>query len=76
MQRSVRTNKFLISNNQTIEVKLQFKYLGIIFQENDLYNAHISYVHDKCLKRINLLSMLQGTNWGVLKDPFNAFTGH
>ena len=56
-------------NNQTIEVKHQFKYLGIIFQENGLYNAHVSYVHDKCLKRIDLLWMLKGTNWGVSKDP-------
>ena len=31
----------LILNNQTIEVKHQFKYLGIIFQENGLYNAHV-----------------------------------
>ena len=60
----------LILNNQTIEVKHQFKYLGIIFQEDGLYNAHVSYVHDKCLKRINLLRMLKGTNWGVSKDPF------
>ena len=59
----------LILNNQTIKVKHQFKYLGIIFQENGLYNAHVSYVHDKCLKRINLLRMLKGTNWGVSKDP-------
>ena len=34
-----------------------------------MYNAHVSYVHDKCLKRINLLWMLQGTNWGVSKNP-------
>ena len=59
----------LILNNQTIEVKHQFKYLGIIFQENGLYNAHVSYVHDKCFKRINLLWMLKGTSWGVSKDP-------
>ena len=36
----------LILNNQTIEVKHQFKYLGIIFQEDGLYNAHVSYVHE------------------------------
>ena len=43
--------------------------MGIIFQENGLYNAHVSYVNDKCLKRINLLRMLKGTSWGVSKDP-------
>ena len=59
----------LILNIQTIEVKHQFKYLGIIFQENGLYNAHVSYVHEKRLKRINLLRMLKGTNWVVSKDP-------
>ena len=65
-----RKNKqvFLILNNQTIEVKHQFEYLDIIFQKDGLYNAHVSYVHDKCLKRINLLRMLKGTNWGVSKD--------
>ena len=59
----------LILNNQTIEVKHQFKYLGIIFQKNGLYYAHVSYVHEKCLKRINLLRMLKGTSWEVSKDP-------
>ena len=58
----------LILNDQTIEVKHQFKYLGIIFQENDLYNEHVSYVHDKYIKRINLLRMSKGTDRGVSKD--------
>ena len=35
-----------------------------------MHIAHVSYVHDKCLKRINLLRMLKGSNWGVSKDPF------
>ena len=59
----------LILNNQTVEVKHQFKYLSTIFQEIDLYNAHVSYVHNKCLERINLLRMLKGTNREVSKDP-------
>ena len=58
----------LILNNQTIEVKHQIKYLGIIFQENGLHNAIVSYVHDKRLKRIHLLGMLFGTNWRVSND--------
>ena len=66
----------LILINQTIEVKHQFKYLGIIFQENGLYNAHVSYVHDKCLKRINLLRMLKEQIRKCQKTPFYAFTGH
>ena len=61
---------FFTLNDQTIEVKHQFKYLGIIFPENGLCNAHVSCEHDKGLKRIDLLRMLKGTNWGLSEDPF------
>ena len=44
--------------------------MGIIFPENGLCNAHVSYEYDKGLKRIDLLRMLKGTNWGVSEDPF------
>ena len=60
----LQRNVSLFLSNQTIEVMHQFIYLGIIFQDNGLFNAHVSYVHEKCLKR-----MLKGTNWGVSKDP-------
>ena len=52
----------LILNNQTIADKHQFEYLGIVFQDNGLHNAHVSCIHDKCLRHINMLRILKGTN--------------
>ena len=54
--------------NQTLELKKQVKYLGIIFQDNGIYSAHARYVQEKCLKRINVLRMLKGSNWGMSQD--------
>ena len=61
-------NVSLMLYNQTLELKKQVKYLGIIFQDNGIYSAHASYVQEKCLKRINILRMLKGSNWGMLQD--------
>ena len=46
-------------------VLAQMKYLGVIFQENGLFNAHIKSVQVKCLKRFNVLKYLKGSKWGV-----------
>jgi len=47
--------------------------LGVIFQGNGLYTSHIQHVHDKCLKRMNALRLLKGTNWGAEKRPLNIY---
>jgi len=67
-RKNINVSLTLKQKNQ--EVRHQVKYLGIIFQENGLFNAHINYVQEKCLKRINLLRMLKGTTWGVSEDLF------
>ena len=61
-------NVSLMLYNQTLELKKQVKYLGIIFQDNGIYSAHARYVQEKCLKRINVLRMLKGSNWGMSQD--------
>ena len=62
--RKKRKNKqvSLLLNNQTIADKHQFEYLDIVFQDNGLHNARVSCVHDKCLRLINILRILKGTN--------------
>ena len=36
-------NVSLMLYNQTLELKKQVKYLGIIFQDNGIYSAHARY---------------------------------
>ena len=61
-------NISLVIYNQALALEKQFKYLGIVFQENGLYFAHARYIQEKCSKGINILRMLKGSNWGMLKD--------
>ena len=60
-------NISLVIHDQVLALEKQFKYLGIVFQENGLYSAYARYIQ-KCSKRINILRMLKGSNWGMSKD--------
>ena len=51
-------NISLVIYDQALALEKQFKYLGIVFQENGLYSAHARYIQEKCSKRINILRML------------------
>ena len=59
----------LTFNARNIESSKQTKYLGVIFQENGLFNAHIKSIQVKCLKRRNVVRYLKGSKWGMSKDP-------
>ena len=56
-------------DNKVIPFKSEFKYLGLFFQTNGTYTKHISYVIDKCQKRLNLLRAVKGSSWGAGKAP-------
>jgi len=43
--------------------------LGVTFQNNGLYAAHIQNVVDKCHKHLNMMRFLKGTSWGASKSP-------
>ena len=61
-------NISLLIYDQALALEKQFKYLGIVSQENGLYSAHTRYIQEKCSKRINILRMLKGSNWEMSKD--------
>jgi ribonuclease HI len=51
-----------------IEWKNEVKFLGVYFDSRLTWAAHIKYVGERCLKRINLMRSLSGTSWGASKE--------
>ena len=51
----------LTFNVLSIETSKQIKYMGVNFQENRLFNAHIKSVQVKFLKRLNVLRYLKAS---------------
>lgn len=56
----------LMGTQLTFETK--FKFLGVIFDNRLLWNAHIDYVVDRCKKSLNLMRALSGKSWGSCKS--------
>ena len=54
----------LYSNGHKIPIVNQVKFLGVIFDKKLTFLPHIKYVKDKCLKALNLLKVVSGTEWG------------
>ena len=48
-----------------IPVVDDFKFLGLIFDRKLSFIPHIKYLKAKCLKALNLLTVLSHTNWGA-----------
>ena len=47
------------------QVQKKFKFLGIIFDEQLTFKAHIEDIVSRCKKRLNLLKALRGKSWGA-----------
>ena len=45
----------------------QVKFLGMIFDENLTWKAHIDYVVGRCKQRLNLMRCISGNTWGANK---------
>ena len=52
-------------NDITIEVRKEFKYLGLIFDSRLSFNSHSKQVAKKCQNRLNFMRILSGTSWGA-----------
>ena len=50
---------------ELLKYKKEFKFLGITFEENLSYEAHIKKMIIKCKKRLNLLKAIRGKDWGA-----------
>ena len=69
---NIRTNKqehtkeFVIDGS-TLKWEKQVKFLGMIFDENLTWKAHIDYVVGRCKQRLNLMRCVSGNSWGANK---------
>jgi hypothetical protein len=55
-------------NNVRIDIVDEIKYLGIIIDIKLLFNKHIEYITDKCLRKIQKLSIIARNTWGLGSD--------
>lgn len=58
----------ILMNGSRMPVSETFRYLGVVFDRKLLWNSHVKYIQEKCLKRINLLSCMAGVSWGSHPD--------
>lgn len=54
-------------NGEPIKIAKTVKFLGLVFDTKLSWNAHIAYIQEKCKKRLNLMRMISGQNWGASK---------
>jgi Reverse transcriptase (RNA-dependent DNA polymerase)/Endonuclease-reverse transcriptase len=57
----------LTINNVHIEIKKEYKFLGVIFDSRLTWKPHILYVCDRAKKCLNLMRAICGTVWGASK---------
>jgi len=61
---------------ETIQVKNENKYLGLIFDTTPSWHSHVKYLKARCQSRINLLQILQRHIWGPKQPPYCASIDH
>ena len=54
-------------NNQPIKVDNKAKFLGLIFDSRLSWKDHITYLEEKCKKRLQLMRAVAGNSWGANK---------
>jgi len=60
-------NARLKIGDNCVAVENKAKFLGLIFDSKLTWNQHVSYIVDKCKKRLNLLRAVSGNKWGASK---------
>lgn len=59
-------------NNKPLQIVKELKYLGIIFDSKFSWNNHISYVTNKSLQLVTMLSRSAKVYWGVGSDALQV----
>jgi len=57
----------LTINNQPLKIENKAKFLGLIFDSKLNWNEHVTYLEQKCNKRLNLMRAVAGNAWGANK---------
>lgn len=52
-------------DNRTIYNVAQAKFLGILFDYEFKFQAHIQILREKCFRRLNILKFISGIKWGA-----------
>ena len=64
-QRKIHNDPALYIYGSEIPVVAESKFLGVIFDRKLSFIPHIKYLKAKCLKALNLLTVLSHTSWGA-----------
>ena len=62
--RKLHPDPELYLNGHKIPIVNQVIFLGVIFDKKLTFLPHIKYLKNKCLKALNLLKVVSGTDWG------------
>jgi len=65
----------ILRDGARLQMKNEYKYLGLTFQRNGSYSKHVQNVAAKCRARLNVIRMLKGTCWGAGKRYYLQSTG-
>ena len=71
--RKLHTDPELYLNGHKIPRVNQAKFLGVIFDKMLTFLPHIEHPKDKCLKALNLLKVVSGSEWGVDRKVLSRF---
>ena len=55
----------LQTKGQNIPLVEKFKYLGIVLDRKLTFAPHITYIIQKCSRRINIMKSIAGSTWGA-----------
>ena len=57
----------ILRDSTRLQMKNEYKYLGVTFQRNGSYSKHVQNVAPKFRSHLNVIRMLTGTSWGAGK---------
>ena len=57
----------ILRDSTRLQMKNQYKYLGLTFPRKGSYSKHVRSVAPKCRSHLNVIRMLKGMSWGAGK---------
>ena len=72
-RRKKYSTPLLFLNGEQIEIVNEFKWLGITIDRNLKFKTHIRQLKRACAKRLNIMKMLSGANFGSKPDFLMKF---